>query len=115
MEELADSLRRLPGNGERIGAAIEVAMLSGGRSADVFLRLADRAATDADVARQRRTLTTQARLSALVVGGMPLLWLVFGGVGRMQSLVAAGATAVVVVGLAMELVGALLVWRLAAA
>lgn len=113
IERLAESLRRLPGNGRRIGAAIEVAGLSGGRSADVFLGLANRAAAQADLERQQKILTTQARVSALVVGGLPLLWLAFGGVGRLQALVQAGAGAVALVGFAMETVGALLVWRLA--
>lgn len=111
--ELATSLRQLPENGRRIAAAIEVAALSGGRSADLFLRLADHAATASDVARQQRTLTTQARMSAMVVGGLPLVWLVFGGVGRIHGLVEQGAGLVAVAGLALEALGSLLVWRLA--
>ena len=113
IQEVADVLRSLPVNGRRLATAIEVVAISGGRSANLFLRLADRAAADADLARQRRTLTTQARMSALVVGGMPILWMAFGGLGRLQLLVESGAAAVAVVGVMLEGVGVLLVWRMA--
>jgi Flp pilus assembly protein TadB len=102
------------GSGPRLGAAIAVAARSGGRAAAVFQRLADRAASDAELARQQRVLTTQARLSAAIVAGMPVLWMVFGGLGQVASLFAAGAGIVAVAGIAMELVGVVLVWRMAA-
>jgi Flp pilus assembly protein TadB len=89
--------------GPRVAAAIDVAARSGGRAAAVFQRLADRAAADVDLAREQRTLTTQARLSAAIVAGMPILWLLFG----------AGAGIVAVVGLVMEALGVVVVWRLA--
>ncbi|MDJ0953561.1 MAG: type II secretion system F family protein [Acidimicrobiia bacterium] len=115
LDEVAAELSRLPTMGAAADAAVRVAAHSGGRAAAVFLRLADRAASEADLARQRRVLTAQARLSAGIVGGLPLLWLAFGGVGRLQSLVEAGGTPVALVGVAMETVGVLMVWRLAAA
>ncbi len=114
LDEVADELARLPATGAAAGAAVRVAAHSGGRAAAVFLRLADRAAQEADLARQRRVLTTQARLSAGIVGGLPLLWLAFGGVGRLQRLVEAGGAPVALVGVAMETIGVFMVWRMAA-
>lgn len=113
LTELAPLLRRLPINGRRLTAALQVAAVAGGRSADVFSRLAGRAAEEADLARERQSLTTQVRLSAAVVGGLPLLWLVLGGIDRVTALAGAGGigTAVAFIGLAMELSGGLLVWR----
>jgi Flp pilus assembly protein TadB len=99
--------------GPRLAAAIDVAARSGGRARAVFLRLADRAAADAEVVRQQRVLTTQARLSALIVAGMPVLWMVLGGFQRIVSLFAGGAGMLAMVGVTMELLGVGLVWRLA--
>lgn len=99
--------------GPRLAAAIDVAARSGGRAGAVFLRLADRAAADAELVRQQRVLTTQARLSALIVAGMPVLWMLFGGFRRIASLFAGGAGMLAIVGIAMELLGVGLVWRLA--
>ncbi len=103
------------GAGERLGAAITVAAASGGSAGAVFQRLADRAAADADLAREQRVLTTQARMSAGIVAGMPVLWMMLGGVGRIASLFTAEAGAVAVAGIAMEVVGVGLVWRMATA
>ncbi len=114
MAEIAASLNALPGGARQAEMSLRVAARSGGRAAAVFLRLADRAAADADAGRQRRALTAQSRLSALVVGGLPLVWLVFGGVGRLRSLIDSGGAAVAVAGLGMEALGVVLVWRLAA-
>lgn len=113
-DEIAHAMRVLPG-GEAAGAAVRVAARSGGKAADVFLRLAERAAADTDVARQRRVLTAQSRLSAAIVGGLPIVWLAFGGVARLESLVAAGGAPIAVLGLGMEATGVALVWRLASA
>jgi Flp pilus assembly protein TadB len=96
------------------GAALRVASLSGGRAGDVFLRLADRAAANAELARQRKVLTAQARASALTVGSLPLFWFLFGGWSQLQTLVANGGASIAAVGVGMETLGALLVWRLAA-
>jgi Flp pilus assembly protein TadB len=109
MAMVADAL----GPDRRLGASVEVAARSGGRAAAVFQRLADRAAADADLMRQQRVLTTQARLSAAIVAGIPVVWMMFGGAGRIRSLVAGGAGIVAVIGLAMEIGGVALVWRLA--
>ena len=110
---IAAGLRSLPGSGDRAAVAVRVAARSGGMAADVFLRLADRASEDAELARQRRVLTTQARMSALIVGGLPLAWLALGGVGRIHTLVEHGGLPIVAIGLGMEAIGVALVWRLA--
>ncbi len=115
VDEIAVELARLPTMGTSAATAVRVATRSGGRAAAVFLRLADRAALEADLARERRVLTAQARLSAAVVGGLPLLWLAFGGIGRLQRLVAAGGAPVALVGVTLEALGVLMVWRLATA
>lgn len=101
------------GSDPRLRAAIVVAAESGGRAALVFSRLADRVAAETEEARQRRVLTAQARLSAAVVAALPLVWLIVGGVGRIRTLVAAGAGAIAGVGLLLESIGLALVWRLA--
>jgi Flp pilus assembly protein TadB len=111
--EVATSLLALPITGDEARLAVWVADQSGGAVAEVFLRLADRAAAAADLDRQRRILTAQTRLSAAIVGGLPLVWLGFGGVGRLQALVDSGGAAIAAVGLGMETMGAVLVWRLA--
>lgn len=108
-----ESVAAVLGPSERLAAAVVVAARSGGRAATVFSRLADRAAADAELARQKRVLTTQARMSAVVVGVMPLLWMLFGGVARLEMLVASGAGAVALVGVVMEGLGIGLIWRLA--
>ncbi len=114
---IAPHLGGFPQNGRRLAAALQVAAIAGGRSADVFARLAQRGAEENALARERRVLTAQARLSAMVVGGLPVLWLVFGGARRIAALAEAGGVGllVAVAGLSMELVGGFLVWRLATA
>lgn len=113
-DEIALALSVLPG-GKGAGAAVRVATRSGGKAAEVFLRLAERAMADADAVRQRRVLTAQARLSAAIVGGLPLVWLALGGVARLQNLVAGGGAPIAVLGLGMQATGVALVWRLASA
>ncbi|MCP3998136.1 MAG: hypothetical protein GY722_24210 [bacterium] len=113
MDEVAAALLVLPNTGSEARVAVRVADLSGGRAADVFLRMADRAAAAADLDRQRRILTAQARLSAAIVGGLPFVWLLFGGVGRLRALVDNGGGAIGVAGIVMEAVGVALVWKLA--
>jgi tight adherence protein B len=114
MTEVAGALCRLPQMGPSAAMATRVAEESGGRAADVFLRLADRARQSADLRRQARRLTAQARLSAVVVGLLPLLWIVFGGWGHLQMLIAHGGGIVAATGIGMEALGVALVWRLVA-
>ena len=111
--DVAAAVGDLPDCGRLAAAAVGVGTRTGGRAAAVFLRLAERAAAVAEVNRQRRVLTTQARLSAVVVAGLPLAWLTLGGYGQMRSLIAAGGTGIAVVGGGLELIGLVVVWRLA--
>ncbi len=113
ISEIAAVLRALPGSGRQAAVALRVAARSGGKAADVFLRLADRAGNDAELERQRRALTTQSRRPRRIVGGLPLAWLAFGGVGRLRTLIEHGGLAAAILGGAMETIGIALVWRLA--
>ncbi len=73
MAEVAEELRRaLPHNGRLAAAALELTAATGARSAEVFARLAERATTAGELARERRALSAQARLSAWLVGGAPV-------------------------------------------
>jgi len=98
---VAGALEGLPINGQRAATAIRVAGLSGGRSADVFLRLSDRAVEEAELRREKGALTTQVRLSALVVGGLPVVSLLFGGGGRVADLLALGTVGKSIAGLGL--------------
>jgi Flp pilus assembly protein TadB len=62
----------LPANGRVAAPALRLAGSTGGRAAAIFEVLADRAAHQAELSRERAVLTAQARLSALVVGVAPL-------------------------------------------
>lgn len=117
LDTIAPRLRRFPVNGQRLAAAVQVAAIAGGRSSQIFARLVARSIEEADLAREKRTLTTQARMSAAVIGGLAVVGLLFGGIDRVGTLVASGGagTAAAITGLGMELVGCLLVWRLATA
>jgi Flp pilus assembly protein TadB len=106
----------LPYNGRLAGAAFRLAATTGARAADVFAALAARAAATGELQRERRVLTAQSRLSALVVGGAPLVLggLVLGA-GNGGSLLAAGSPGrgVVALGLALELAGLAVIWAMA--
>lgn len=114
--DIAPHFSHLPSNGARLEAALRMAAQVGGRSADIFARLTERAIEESALAREKRALTTQARMSAGIVGGLPVLWFLFGGVDRVAALAAAGGPglAIAVAGVAMEVSGGLLVWRLVA-
>lgn len=109
---------RLPRNGRLAGAAFSLAAATGARAADVFESLAQQAAERDDLVRERGTLTAQARMSAAVVGGAPILVLVGLAVsGRGQQLLEAGPAgwAIVLAGGALEIAGLAVVgfmlWR----
>lgn len=112
-EIVADELReRLPRNGRLAAAAFALASETGARAAVVFETLALRAAAIDDLARERHLLTVQARMSALVVAGLPLLLLIAMVVsGRAQTLLAAGTIgwAIAVTGSVLEVAGVTLV------
>ena len=69
---LADAL---PVNGRVTASAWVLAAESGGPAAVVMQALSLRAATEGELVRERRALTAQARASAWVVAGIPLMLL----------------------------------------
>lgn len=98
----------LPSTGRVTAAAIELAAASGARAASVFEVLAERAAFEAELVREQRALTAQARLSALVVGGGPLLFcFALLVTGRARVLLDHGTVGIAagIVGLGLELAG----------
>ena len=101
----------LPRNGRLVAAAFRLAATTGGRAAGVMTTLAARADDVGALTRERRALTAQARLSAWVVGGAPLLLLVVLGVtGRLSGLLGDPMGRVVLgVGVLLELAGAAVV------
>lgn len=110
---VADVLgERLRHNGVAAAAAVELSAWSGARVAGVFDGLAERATEAAELRREQRAATTQARLSALVVGLAPLafttLLLAGGGIESLQRAGRAGLF-IVGVGLSLELAGLLVV------
>lgn len=75
LAEVASALSAHEGLG-LAATAVRVAARTGGSIVDVFEMLINEAVEDADLERERRTLTVQARLSIGLVGGFPLLVLV---------------------------------------
>ncbi len=114
MAEVAAALRAsLPLNGRLAGPALGLAAATGGRSAAVFSGLAVRAAAQGDLARERRSLTAQARLSAAIVAGAPLVLaaaLAVGGGSASLLGLGAGGVALAAIGLGLELAGVAVVW-----
>ena len=121
MDTLARRLEpALPRNGKLAAAALVIAADTGASGAAVFDTLGLRAVAVDDVARERRTATAQARLSALVVGAAPVLIVAALLLsGRASALLEAGAVGWVIlsVGLALEVAGlalvGLMLWRAA--
>ncbi len=112
-EVAAELAAALPGNGRLAAAALRTAGLTGGRVADVFDGLALMALEEAELARERRVATAQARLSATIVAGLPVLFLgVLAATGRMELLSGAGAAglALLTAGLALLAAGVVAIW-----
>lgn len=88
MGEVAAALEAaLPVNGRRAAAALHLAGRTGAAPRRVLERLAGQAADLGALARERRAMTAQARLSAAVVGGAPLALLgVLAATGRIGGL-----------------------------
>lgn len=109
MTEIAEAIElQLPENGRLAAAAFRLSDWSGARVADTFDGLAERAAATAELARERRAATAQARLSALIVGVAPLAFTVLlVATGRSAGLVAHGGLGWLVlgVGLGLEMLG----------
>ncbi len=107
MPGIARTLRtQLPVTAKLVVPAVQLAAESGGRAAQMFDRLALRAVDQADARRQFRAASAQARLSAWVVGSLPVLALGFGWwSGRLQLLIAAGPVGVAAVTVGVLLLG----------
>jgi tight adherence protein B len=94
----------LPHNGRLVAPAFRLAAETGGRASGIMTTLAARADDIGTLARERRALTAQARLSAWIVGGAPLLVLgALAAAGRLGPLAADPAGRIVLVlGIAFE-------------
>ena len=113
MSEIADAVEsRFPENGRLAAAAFRLSDWSGARVADTFEGLAERAAASAELVRERKAATAQARLSALVIGIAPVAFaaLLF-ATGRGSGLMAHGTIGGVVLGagVALELTGLIVI------
>ena len=101
VSELAEHLATgLTQNGRAASAALRVAGETGGETAAMFESLAQVAAEDRTLHRELRAATAQAKVSSIIVGGMPVLFLLWQSVtGRLTALAASG------VGVGILLVG----------
>ncbi len=106
MSEVAAELEEsLPGNGRLVAAALRLTARSGGRAAVVFEELALRAAEAGELCRERMALTAQARLSAMIVAGAPVVMLAALLItGKAQVLLDAGAVGHVIAAVGIGLV-----------
>jgi tight adherence protein B len=110
-EALREWTRERPDAGvEVIAGALAMCAAFGGRAADALDDLAGSLRDRLAVVAEARALSAQARLSALVVGGTPLLYLAFTAVSDPRALHSlTGSTvgrACVALGLALEALGA---------
>lgn len=110
MDLVADGVERsLSVNGPLAAAAFRLSSWSGARVAAVFDSLAARAADTAELRREQRAATVQARLSAAIVGLAPLvLSILLVSTGTIPVRGGVGLT-IVLVGIGLELAGLLLV------
>lgn len=115
MTEVGQALAGLPTNGRRISAALTVLEITGGRAAAVFDRLLASAVREADLARERRQLTAQARASALVVAALPVMATALSGGSQLVVLARSGAIGLTMAatGVLLQAAGLVIVWRLA--
>lgn len=113
MSEVADVLQvQFPENGRLVGAAFRLSDWSGARVADTFAGLADRASVSAELARERRAATAQARMSAIVIGIAPVAFAaLLLATGRGAGLLDHGVIGLVILGtgLALEVLGLIVV------
>lgn len=103
--------RALQLNGATAGAAFSMAARTGASVRTVFATLAGLARERAEAARERRASTAQARLSAWLVGGAPLALVALSlALGGTDLLATPAGVAIAVIGLGLELAGAVTVW-----
>lgn len=111
--EVAGALSEaLPTNGRLAGAAFRLAAETGARAAEVFADLAVRSSEAGDLVRERRVLSAQARLSAALIGGAPVVVVVLlAASGRAKVLLeSSSGRAIGAIGVALLLSGGLVIW-----
>lgn len=103
----------LPTFGRLSAAAWHMAATVGGPTATMFDILAVRASDEAALRRERRALTAQARASAAVVAGLPVLVLVgMAATGRLSPASDPALGLIVALGVGFQLVGVGVVWAM---
>jgi Flp pilus assembly protein TadB len=107
LDQVADELARaLPRLGGLAASSVRTVGMTGGRAADVFDGLALVATDELDLLRERRAATAQVRFSALIVGGIPVVYLAYAVLtDRLAGLASAGSIGVMVLGLGVLLLG----------
>ena len=111
--EVSTALQQaLPLNGRLAGAAYHLVVETGARASAVFAGLAVRAADVGELARERRALSAQARFSAWLVGGLPVVaTIALMVLGRGPDLAGAGGP-MTFVGVGLVSIGGLTVWMM---
>ncbi len=112
IELVAAEVQRMFDLGDELAVAgIQLAARSGAPAAALFSRLAERLRTAEQLERDRRTLTAQARLSAAVIGLLPVAPVVMMLLaGRSHLLLEPGPSrSVVLIGLALQGLGLIVI------
>jgi Flp pilus assembly protein TadB len=105
MEHVADELATCPGM-TATATALRVAAMTGGSAVPIFESLAVDATDEVALARERRELTVQARLSIAVVAGFPIAVLVYQVTsGQAMELVRQGSVGVALLIIGVGLLG----------
>lgn len=113
-ERVAGALgEALPIHGRLAAAAWTLTATAGGPAAALFEMLAVRAADDGALIREGRALTAQARASAWVVAGLPIVLLAgMFGTGRLDVTSDPALGFVVGAGIALQAAGVAVVWAM---
>jgi Flp pilus assembly protein TadB len=105
MEQVADEMAACPGMAG-VATGLRVAAMTGGSAVPVFESLAVDATDEVALARERRELTVQARLSIAVVAGFPIAVLGYQVVsGQALRLVRQGSVGVALLIIGIGLLG----------
>lgn len=115
--DIAESLRlALPRDGVAAATAFEISVETGGAAAAAFDELAHQAAERAVLAGELRLATAQARVSGLIVGGLPLVMMGWQAAsGRLGVVLATGVGRYAVgVGSLLLVAGGVVMWRMIA-
>jgi Flp pilus assembly protein TadB len=105
----------MPYNGRLVAAVLRMSDRIGGGASALFSHLASITDEDAAIAAERRVATAQARLSAAVVVGAPLIFTILLLVSGGRDLFSGPGLAIAALGLALQLIGlgvvAAMLWR----